>query len=105
MARPIKVVREELVKEAAERYKLGVPVIKILKDLDINLSNYSLVKLLANYTLAIRHNNNAVYKAIFPDFIDDPRHTKRDGNVVIQDKETHEFDGFFPFGVWIDKRK
>lgn len=81
-----------------ERINLGVPVARIIKDLQINVSNPHLKKLVKYYLLYQEgnlHYNTKVQirDSLFPPWLDNR-------NTTTLQPEGWKYSGMFPFGIW-----
>lgn len=93
MPKPLKLLREDVLKEIAKRHIIKrQPVYRLmsaLRDKGIPISQPTLSKLICAYNLL---PNDVVYKSLFPPWLEEPMQT--------QDPYDWCYSGMFPYGEW-----
>ena len=88
-----KLVRHKLLLELAEKSSMGVPLTRLIRDAELDISRPHLYKLLYYYNTNKR--KRVVYKSLFPPWLD----TRSD--IQLQPKN-YKYKGLFPWGEWIE---
>lgn len=78
-----------------ERLDLGVPLAKIIRDLDLDINSTSAASLIRAYTIASNQVENAsiVKNSLFPTWLDNSQ-------TIMSNPDGWYYTGFFPWGSW-----
>ena len=87
-----KLIRRSLLIELADLRLKGVPVLKLLRDYDLELSPPHLTKQLDYYNMF--KNKAEVVNSLFPEWLNDIDN-------IQEQPATAKYDGMFPWGEWI----
>lgn len=101
MARPMKLMRPQLLNKIYAEHTMGVPVVKLLKKHNIDLTSPTLAKLL-NYRHMLEKANaegntdaaTIIERSIYPKWL-----TEQDEDILLQ-PPTHFYSGSMPLGEW-----
>jgi len=93
-----KLISEHLLAPMLEKFYAGVPVTRLIKDYELEISRPHLRKLLFIYIDILDMNltedyRTALRKAIFPQWV-------QDCSIVMKQPDRWTYIGKFPFGQW-----
>ena len=103
MSRPIKLVKQEKLAQLHDLYNLGVTIIKLSNDQDLQGKiSYPHLHTLLKYYEAWVHNPQGkdyavVEQSLFPAWL-----AKCDADVGIQDTKKYRYEGKMPLGRWVE---
>lgn len=102
MARPMLLVGENLLTELHDKWKLGVPVCKLIQQYRINITHPTLAKLIRYYDLSVQNTTNTdtillIRASLFPDWLDMPEYSA----AVVKQPPSYRYEGTMPIGKWV----
>lgn len=93
-----KLVPKKVLASCFQLQQLGVPVTKIIRDKNLNITRALLVKLLAHYSIVDAYygqtNVIAIRNSLFPPWMD------HDSQLVQSNPDGWSYVGYFPRGYW-----
>lgn len=90
-----KLIVKHYLNEYASLRQLGVPIRKIIRDNDLDISGPHLSKLLDWVDELNQENNTIIHDSLFPQWLD------TDGDKVQEQPIHYNYSGRFPKGRWI----
>jgi hypothetical protein len=85
-----KLIPRETLQIIEEKLRMGVPLAKTIRDLDLDISRTVVTKLVRYNEVA--ELDETVKNSLFPDWLD--------GKVVKENPDGWVYTGFFPWGNW-----
>ena len=92
MAKKRKLVPEPLLKKATELLDIGVPMSKVIRDQDLDISAPALATLVKYY----KQDAAPIYLSLFPEWLDSLVITEQPDNAV--------YNGYFPLGQGLERK-
>ena len=93
-----KLIPENIMEEIVHLHGLGVPKAKIIRDLELDMSNPHLTKLIGMYqfvyrkgTLSVEYRERIKF-SLFPAWLTDEQRVQ---------PENYSYVGHFPYGMWV----
>lgn len=101
MARPMILMRPQLLNAIHAEHKLGVPVVKLLKRYNLNITSPTLAKLLTYRRMLDKANSEAdvttaeiIQASLYPAWL------VNQSNDIMYQPATHYYTGTMPLGEW-----
>ena len=86
-----KLIPKPILAEAYKRLQFGVPIARLIKDLNLDVSRPHMAILLDWYSLALQ--DEAICASLFPPWLE--------GETEQEEPDNAKYEGRFPFGVWL----
>ena len=98
--RPIKLIQFDILKELHSRHKLGVPVTRLIKDWELDISRPSLAKLVEYFDLY--HDNHDINIMMIIKASLNPEWLEINCNIVQTQPKHYKYIGEMPLGYWVN---
>lgn len=102
MARPMILIKEELLAKMYEERYMGVPLCKIIKRHKLDITHPTLAKLIALYDAFAESSgitSDIIHTSLFPDWL------KQQPNLVLKQPNNWYYTGTMPLGKWVKQEE
>lgn len=101
--RPMKLIQFDVLKELHSRHELGVPVTRLIKDYELDISRPSLAKLIEYFDLyQVQYRDyysytvNTIKSSLNPEWLE------KNCNIVQTQPKHYKYIGEMPLGYWVN---
>lgn len=106
MARPLYCIKEKALISLYEKYSMGIPISKLIKNYNIQVSHPTFTKLLMQYSLLVETKGSDIYDTIyasyFPEWLN---YEEYEHDIIVLQPSNWNYIGTYPLGEWVENTK